>query len=103
MSRYASPVEINASEGLGALIHYVNQVTQNWFSNMLLIGIWFIVLMGFYKAKDDFSGALAVAGYCTFVVGILFWVGGWVSSWAFGIVVAMTILGTIVLLMDQKG
>jgi len=99
---YDSPSTINASKGFGEVLSYVNEVTNFWLSNMILIGIWIIVLMGFYKAKDDFSGALAVAGYTTFVVGLLFWIGGFVSAIAFGISVAMAIIGTTVLLMDQN-
>jgi len=59
-------------------------------------------LFGYYKSKDDFAGALAVSGYTTFVIGLLFWIGGWVNGWAFGIVVAMAIIGTVVLLLDNK-
>jgi hypothetical protein len=87
--------------GFGNLLTYVNSVTDNWISNMILIGIYIIVLMSFYKAKDDFQGALAVAGYGTFVVALLFWIGGFVNGWAFGITIAMAVIGTIVLMMDQ--
>jgi len=99
---YPSPSTINASKGFGEVLNYVNVVTDSWISNMFLIAIYFIVLIGFYKAKEDFKGALAVAGYGTFVVGLLFWIGGFVSAWAFGISLAMAILGTIVLLMDNN-
>ena len=54
------------------------------------------------KSKEDFKGALAVAGYGTFVVGLLFWIGGFVSGVSFGIALAMAILGTIVLLLDNN-
>jgi hypothetical protein len=101
MSRYESPTTINASEGLGELIDYINVVTQNWFGNLLIVGIWVIVLMGYYKAQNDFKGALAVAGYVTFVVSLLFWVGGWISGATFGIVVAVAIIGTVAVLLDK--
>lgn len=98
---YPSPSTINASKGLGELFNYINLVTNNWVSNMIMIGIWIIVLMGFYKAKEDFKGALAVAGYSTFVVGLLFWIGGFISGWAFGVVIAMALIGTAILFTDQ--
>jgi len=101
MSRYASPTSANVSEGLGNLIQYTNEVTNNMFANMFLLGIWVIIFMGFYKAKDDPKGAFAVAGYGTFVVGLLFWIGGWISTSIFALAVGGTILGTIVLLMDK--
>lgn len=99
---YASPTTINATKGLGEILIYVNEVTNQWFSNMFLIAIYVIVLMGFYKAKDDFQGALAVAGYGTFVVSLFFWIGGVISGITFGITIAVAILGTIVLLMDHN-
>ena len=99
---YASPTTINATKGFGEILSYINVVTDGWISNMLLIAIYIIVLMGFYKAKEDFTGGLAVAGYGTFVVALLLWVGGFVSGWAFGISIAMAIIGTLVLLMDHQ-
>lgn len=99
---YPSPTTINASKGFGEILAYTNTVTNSWISNMLLIAIYIIVLIGFYKAKDDFQGAMAVAGYGTFVVSLFFWIGGFVSGWAFGITIAMAILGTIVLLLDHN-
>lgn len=99
---YPSPTELNVSEGLGTILHYTNQVTNNWMSNMLIIGVYVIILMGFYKAKDDFKGAMAVAGYGTFVVGLLFWIGGFVSGITFGMCIGVSLIGTIVLLLDNN-
>lgn len=99
---YPSPSTINATKGLPELLTYVNTVTDNWISNMILIGIYIIILIGFYKAKDDFQGAMAVAGYGTFVVSLLFWIGGFISGTAFGMVIGIAVLGTIVLLLDHN-
>ena len=99
---YASPTSINTSKGIMEILTYTNNVTDNWISNLLLMAIWIITLVGFYRVQDDFKGALAVAGYGTFVVGLLFWIGGFVSAWAFGISLALAILGTIVLLLDNN-
>jgi len=99
---YQSPTTINATKGIPEILTYVNSVTNNWISNMMLIGIYIIILIGFYKAKDDFQGAMAVAGYGTFVVSLFFWIGGFISGTAFGIVIAMAILGTVILLMDHN-
>ena len=99
---YPSPTSVNASKGLGEVLTYTNVVTNNWLSNMIMIAIYVIILIGFYKSKDDFKGALAVAGYGTFVVGLLFWLGGFVSGLTFGMSIGVAILGTIVLLMDNN-
>jgi len=98
----SSVTSINASKGLGEILAYTNNVTNNWMSQMMLIAIYIIVLVGFYKAKEDFQGALAVAGYGTFVVALLLWIGGFVSGWALGISIALAIIGTFVLLMDHS-
>jgi len=98
---YASPTTINASKGFGEVLIYVNEVTNNWISNLFLIAIYVIILIGFYKAKDDFTGALAVSGYGTFVVSLFFWIGGFISGATFGIVIGVAVIGTIVLLLDK--
>ena len=99
---YASPTTINSTKGFGEILNYINLVTDQWVSNMFLIAVYVIILIGFYKAKDDFKGALAVAGYGTFVVGLLFWIGGFVSGIAFGMSIGVAILGTILLFMDNN-
>lgn len=99
---YANPTSINASAGATGITNYINEVTNHWVSNMLLIAIWVIVLMGFYKAKGDFVGALAVAGFSVFVVALLFWLGGFVSGWALAIAIAIMLVGVVVLLVDNR-
>lgn len=97
-----SPTTINATKGIGEILNYINTVTDGWVSNLLLMGIFMIILLGFYKAKDDFKGAMAVAGYGTFVIALLFWVGGFVSGISLGVSIGVAILGTIVLLLDNN-
>ena len=99
---YASPSTINASAGLGEIFNYVGVVSDGWFSNLLLIAIYVMVLIGFYKAKDDFKGAMAVSGFGTFVVALLLWIGGVISGLSLGITIALAILGVAVLMMDQQ-
>jgi hypothetical protein len=98
---YPEISSVNMTKGFGEVLTYINTVTENWISNLILIAIYVIVMIGFYKAKDDFQGAFAVAGYSTFVIALLFWVGGFVSGWALGIAVALTIIGTITLLIEH--
>jgi len=97
-----SPTTINATKGFGEILNYVNYCTDGWISNMIMIAIWVIVLMGYYKAKDDFKGALAIAGYGTFVIGLLFWIGGFITGVVFGMSIAVAIIGTLVLLLDAN-
>ncbi len=99
---YASPTTINATKGLGEILNYVNDVTDQWISNLFLLGIFIIFLVGYYKAKDDFAGAFAVAGFGTFVAGLFFWLGGFVSGWAFAISIAVTLIGVVFILVDTQ-
>lgn len=99
---YPSPSTINASKGFGEILNYTNNVTDSWLSNLFLIAVYVIILIGFYKAKNDFTGALAVAGYGTFVIALLFWLGGFISGMAFGWVIGIAILGTIFLLIENN-
>jgi len=99
---YASPTTINGSLGFGEVLNYINNVTNNWISIMFLMAIYIIVLVGYYKAQDDFKGALAVAGYGTFIVAFLFWLGGFVMGWTLGVAIGLAVIGTFVLLMDNS-
>jgi hypothetical protein len=94
---YPSPTSVNASKGFGEVTNYLDVVTGHWFGNMLLISIYVIILIGVYKAKDDFAGALAIAGFGTFLIGLLFWLGGMISGVMFGVVIAIAIVGAMVL------
>lgn len=99
---YTSPSTINASKGLGEVLSFVNNATDQWLSNLFIFGIWIIILLGYYKAKDDFKGAFAVSSYVTFVSSLFFWLGGFVSGVLFGIVIAVSIISTLVLLLDNN-
>lgn len=99
---YASPTTINASKGFGEIIGYVNGVTNQWFGNMLLIGIYIIVVIGYYKAKEDFIGALAMAGFSLFSVSLLFWLGGLISGVIMGISIGIAIISVVPLFLDNK-
>ena len=99
---YASPSTINASAGFSEVLNYTNTVTDNWISKLFIMAIYIIVLIGFYKAKEDFKGALAVAGYSTFVVALFFWIGGFISGITLGGTVAVALVGTLFLLLDNN-
>jgi len=99
---YPAPTSINTTKGLNEIFSYVNEISDNWFSQMVLIGIFMIIWIGYYKAREDFRGGFAVAGYGTFVVSLLFWVGGLISGWVLGVVIGISIIGTLFLLLDHS-
>jgi len=92
MPSYDMPNTINMTGGLTEFFVYLNEVTFNWFSNMLLISIYLIFATGFYLARRDMFGAMAIGGFAVFVVGLLLFVGGIISGVTFGMVIAVAIL-----------
>jgi len=99
---YASPTTINASKGLGEILIYTNEVTSGWISNLILLAVYVIIIVGYYKARDDFAGGLAVGGFGVFVVALLFWLGGFVSGITLGFAIGLALIGVIVILIDNK-
>lgn len=99
---HPSPSTINFTDGFGAMFNYLNTVTYNWFSNLLLISIYIIFATGFYFARRDFFGAMAIGGFAIFVVGLLFWIGHLISGITFAFVVAVAIISFASLWLGGK-
>lgn len=93
---------LTGSDGFANVFYYLNYVTNDWFTNMILIATWILVVVGFYKTSEDVTGALAVAGFGTFVIGLLFWAGKLISTPTFAITIAVMIIGVLALLVDNK-
>jgi len=102
MTQYSYPTSINFTNGIDGLFVYLNTVTDNWFSNLLLIAVYLIFATGFFFSKRDMFGALAVGGFATFVFGSLLWVGGFISGITFAFVVGVAIISFASLWIDNK-
>ena len=102
---YASPSTINGSQGIVAVLNYINNVTDFWVSRMLMIAIFIIFLMGYKRSKadDDFVGALAVGSFATLMIGLLFWLIGFVDGATFGVIIGVSVISTILLMLDRRG
>jgi len=94
---YANPSSMDVTS-LTGIFAYLNSVTGGWFSNLVLIGLYIIVIIGYYKARDSFEEALAVAGYFCFIVAMLFWAGNIITGVTLGVVIAVAIIGSLTLL-----
>jgi len=100
---YTSPTEVNASQGFDSFLPYLSEVTNFWFGRMIMVAIFVLFFMGFLKANDkDFIGALAVASYVTFVLGLLAWVFGIVSGLDFAVIIAIAMVSSVLLLSQKK-
>ena len=102
---YTSPTEINATRGIISLLEYINEVTDFWISRMLMVAIFIIFVMGYLRSKsdDDFVSAIAIGSYASLVIGILFWIIGFLDGIAFGIIIGISLISTAMLLMDKRG
>lgn len=100
---WRSPTTINASAGMDSVVPYISEVTNFWFGRMVMIAIFVMFIFGYLRAKDDdFIGALAVASYVTFVLGLIFWVIGLVSGLDFGVIIGITVISSVLLLLQKK-
>lgn len=100
---YTSPTTINGSQGIGSFLSYANEVSGYWLSNMILIGLYIIFLMGWYRTQgNDFIGGMAVSGFATSVIATLFWIGGFISGTTLGICFAVMFVGIAAVLMNNK-
>ena len=100
---WASPTSINTTTGIGTTFEYLNLVTYFWFGRMLIISIFMIFLFGYLSVRrDDYFGAFAVASYVTFVIGLLFWVINIVTGLDFAIIIAITIVSSVILFTQKN-
>lgn len=101
---YASPSTINGSKGITEVLTYINTVTGNWISRMLILGIWVVFLMGYVKSQreDDYIGGFAVASFVTFVLGSLLWIIGFLDNATMGTVLGATVISVLVLYLSKR-
>lgn len=101
---YTSPSEINLTANPSGLFVWINDVTNYWFSNSLLMVIWVIIVMGYLVAnKDDYAGATAVSSYIVTVLATLMWIINLASGWAVSIALGTSLLFTAWLMADRRG
>jgi len=101
---WTSPSTINATAGIGSTFEFLSDVSHFWFGRMLMIAIFVIFLSGYLSARrDDYFGAFAVASYVCFVLGLLFWVIDLVTGLDFAIIIAITIVSSVILFVQKNG
>ena len=100
---WTSPTTINTTKGLGSTLEFLSTVTHFWFGRMLMISIFVIFLSGYLSVRrDDYVGAIAVASYVTFVIGLLFWVIDIVTGVDFAIIIAIALVSSVVLFVQRR-
>lgn len=99
---YDLPTTINGSGGLPEILKYTNTVTSSWFSNMILISIFVIFLMAYWRSSQDVWGGLAVSSFAVFIVSMLFFFANFISGITFGICIGAMILFTAILFLTRN-
>jgi len=100
---WTSPDTINTTAGIGTTFEFLSTVTNFWFGRMLMVAIFVIFLSGYLGVRrDDYFGAVAVASYVTFVIGLLFWVIGLVTGVDFAFIVGMVIISSVILFAQRE-
>ena len=97
---YTSPETIDMSSAVG-LFQWLNEVTYSWFSNLIVVGFYLILIIVYNRAKDDLAGAFAVAGFGAFVVALLLFLSDFVSGITLGIWIALAIIGFCAVAFDK--
>jgi hypothetical protein len=101
---YTSPTSVNLTDNPSGLFAWLNDVTNYWFSNGILLAIWILILMGYLAVnKDDYAGATAVASYVVSVLALLLWIIDLASGWSFSIAIGSSLIFTAWLLADRRG
>lgn len=71
---YESIKDVNISKNQGwEVMAYIARVTEYWFTNLILIGIFIIFTFAVYRSKRDLLEAFAVGGFFTALTSIFFW------------------------------
>jgi hypothetical protein len=102
MALYTNPSTINMTNPVG-IFSYIGEVTTFYFFNVydvLLVGLWFLILAGTYKTTDDIAWALGVSGFGIFLLGLLLWMGGLITGYTMGIYIGMVIIGVVAYLLS---
>lgn len=76
-----------------SLAVFVNVITGNLFGYGTLFVIWAVFVMAFLYFRKTF--AIAAASYITFIISVLFWVGGLTDSFAVMILLTVSIGSTM--------
>ena len=101
---YETPAGINITSSDG-IFSYIGRVTTVGIFNFwvgLILAIYIIIIIGYYKAERDFPAALGVSGFVTFIIALFFWMGNLIHGGAFAIVIALMIIGVTVLFTNNQ-
>lgn len=98
---YKSPTAINWSRGGEEIFHYMNEVSFSVFGWLLLVCIHVIFAFSVSYYKRDLTMALAISGFVTLLVAILFRIGGVINTLTLAICITVVVIELLVFLFDK--
>lgn len=106
---YTSITSYNMTEGFQTIFVYVNEVSGGIFINFLLFIIWFGVSLGIFfsqkkmTAQGDFPMSLAVGGFVTAIITILFkLIPNLINNYTYMVVLVASTLSMLWFLSTKK-
>ena len=99
---YPSVKDEALNESFDVVVNYVNTVSDSWFSNMILIAIFFIGTMVMYKNDQDILESVSVASAITFIFASFFWLGGFIATQTISLVVGVMVISVVSLWLSKK-
>lgn len=96
---YPSPSDQNFTS-IVSIFTYINDVTEifGWF---LLLCIYLVFMFGISYYKKDISLGVAIAGFITVIIGVLFRIVNLINSFVLGIIITIAVMGLILLLFTK--
>ena len=98
----------NLTRGMHVPFIYINDITGGLFMRLVLFAFWIIIALGLYfhqkttTGSGDFPQGVAVAGFSTFVLTVLFrLIEGLVDGWTFAVVIVVAVLGVLWLMFSR--
>ena len=99
---YESITNRNMSKGFQEILYYANDVTQSWLSNLILIGIYIITLMGIYNSKRDLIMGISIAGFFTSIIASLFWIADFINGITLVFIIGVALFGFILIFIGHR-
>ncbi len=100
---------VNTTEGLHTIFIYVNEITSGLFSRLILLAFFLIIGMGAYlfqkgdSGNGDLPGSLAIAGFVTSGLAIIFsFIPGLVNGFDIIVTFSATFLFVLWLFVSKR-
>lgn len=106
---YETLSSVNTAEGMHTLFIYANTITTGWFMRLVLMGLFFIVLLGSFYARrtelgqGDIAVSFVVASFVTLIGGVvLSLIPGLIDMFTVGVIIAVFAISLLFLFLGKN-